>query len=202
MTPVELACILGTSAGYARVIRWRIRKSGSLSHLCPQCRRPTVIQHDGERFCTSCGFSETSVSDSVSNLVGARDATDPRSFDSGLGSEPLQTIQSVKFHSHLLRNTWQVVAGNAQKGQGDSFVESCLRDLFNALDGASDEQVSQCRAFMLQQIRDLRRFAEVWKSRKAARKFVVARTVDEAARTWPRIGRLLRERGLLNGDGT
>lgn len=121
------------------------------------------------------------------------EAIDPHSFDNGLGSEPLQTIQELRFKTHLLKNTWQVVLGYYKHGLGNSFVEACLRDLTIALDGATDEQFLQCRRLMLQEIRRMTASSGPKQSRKKMRQTVVRRTLEQAARTWPRIEILLRE---------
>jgi len=126
------------------------------------------------------------------------EATDPHSFDDGLGSEPLQTIRELRFNSRLLLNTWQTVLGYYKRGHGNPLVEACLRDLTLALNGTSDEQFVQCRRLMLREIGKMTASKGLKQSRKEIRQMVVRRTLEQAAQTWPRIGALLRARDAIN----
>lgn len=130
------------------------------------------------------------------------EATDPHSFDNGLGSEPLQTIRELRFNSRLLLNTWQTVLGYYKRGHGNPLVEACLRDLTLALNGASDEQFGQCRRLLLREIRRMTASEGSKISRKKIRQIVVRRTLEQAAQTWPRIGALLRARDAINNGGS
>lgn len=125
--------------------------------------------------------------------TSVQEGVDPRSFDNGLGSEPLQTIKELKFSSHMLKNSWQTVLGYVNLGKRDPFMENCLRDLALALDGATDEQFLQCRKFLLAEIKSLasRGFGP---SRRGVRKAVLRHTLEQASRAWPRIARLLQQR--------
>lgn len=192
----QLAKLLGTSSDSVRSLRSRIRRNGFRNNLCPECGRGTFLQWNEERFCTSCGFvaeGQAILEPSVTSM----EAVDPHSFDNGLGSEPFRTIRDVKEGTSLLNNTWQVVLGYYRMGIGDSFTEGCLRALDMALDGANYEQFQQCRCFMLTEIRRMRLFEELWKSRRKAKQFVVRRTLQAALRTWPRLGTFPRVRAML-----
>lgn len=152
---------------------------------------------EGERVCPVCGCTEA-VFETGRSISNSHEATDPHSFDNGLGSEPLQMIRELRFNSHLFRNTWQVVLGYYKQGLGNPLVEGCLRDLTIALNGATDEQFLQCRRFMLQEIRRITTSNGPKHSRKKIKQTVVRRTLEQAAQTWPRIGILLREREAVD----
>ena len=126
------------------------------------------------------------------------EATDPHSFDNGLGSEPLQTIRELRFNSHLLLNTWQTVLGYYKRGHGNPFVEACLRDLSLALNGVSDEQFLQCRRLLFREIGRMTTSEEPKQSRRKTRQMVVKRILEQAAQTWPRIGTVLREKDVFD----
>ena len=124
-------------------------------------------------------------------MAETHEGVDPRSLDSGLGSEPLRTIKEIRFNSRLLKNSWQTVLGYYMHGQRDPFVESCISDLALALDGVSDEKFVQCRRLLLKEIGRLKDRGS-GPSRRRTRETVVRRTLEEAARTWPRIVMLLK----------
>ena len=149
---------------------------------------------DGERVCIGCGcVAEAGLASG--HMADTHEGADPHSFDNGLGSEPLRTIKEVRFNSSLLKNSWQTVLGYYMHGQRDPFVESCMRDLAIALDGTSDEQFVQCRRLLLREIRQLKDRGS-GRARSRIRQTVVERTLEAAARTWPKIAMLLK-RGLL-----
>lgn len=150
---------------------------------------------DGETVCASCGCVETGL-DVPGYLRDTHEGSDPHSFDNGLGSEPLQTIKDVRFNSRLLRNSWQSGLGYYIMGQRDPFVEGCMRDLSLLLDSVPDEQFVQCRRLLLREIHQLKDKGS-GRSRRAKRDEVVQRTVEEAARVWPRIAMRLRQRARL-----
>lgn len=134
----NLAELLDASPDSIRSLKSRIKRDGFRNRFCPECGKGAVIFHEGERFCAACGFLEASRPEYSRGRVEASDATDPQSYDNGLGSEPLGTIRDLRFNSKMLRNSWQVVLGNYEKGLHDRFIEGCLKDLFRALDGATD----------------------------------------------------------------
>ncbi len=154
----------------------------------------------GERFCTRCGYVAPEMEEVIQVKRGLIDATDPRSFDNGLGSEPLQTIRNLRYRSRLLKNSWQVVLGNYNHGLHDHLAESCLRDLGAILDGATDEQIVQCRNYALRTLHDLSDYSELLKSGRKTRRFVLGRTIQEAVRAWPRLGSLPRVQAFLSGE--
>ena len=148
---------------------------------------------DGDAVCATCGCVETAFLDSPGYLGDTHECTDPHSLDNGLGSEPLQTIRELRFNSSLLKNSWQSVLGYYWMGHRDSFVEGCMRELTIALDGVSDEQFVQCRRFLLREIRQLKDRGS-GPSRRTARRKVVLRTLEEAAKAWPRVALILKAR--------
>jgi len=166
-------------------------------NLCDQCGGDTVVMPEGERVCPMCGCAEAIT---VAGSLGMRthERVDPHSFDEGLGTDPLQTIKDVKFNSLLLKNSWQSVLGYYRLGKRDSFLESCLRDLVLALDGATDEQFLACRRFMLKDIRALKEKGS-GPARKKTRLAVLQRTLAEATRAWPRLAMLVSERESFEG---
>ena len=167
---------------------------------CLQCGGSTVVAPDGEMVCASCGWVVEAILGAPGYMADTHEGTDPQSFDNGLGSEPLQTIKDLRFNSSLLRNSWQTVLGYYMKGQRDPFVESCMRDLALALDGISDEQFVQCRRLLLKEIGRLKDRGS-GRARMRTRQMVVQLTLEEAARTWPRISMLLKGRTRGQGDG-
>ena len=199
LSTAQLAKILDTSTDSVRALRSKMKRNGFRNGFCPSCGKGTFVDTDEGKFCTSCGF----VGDRVEVMqarVDASDATDPRSFDNGLGSEPLQTVRNVKFRSKLLRNSWQVVLGNYNHGLHNHFKESCMRDLNAILDGATDEQMNQCRNYALGTLRDLSAYGELLKPGKKARQFVLKRTILEAVKTWPRLNTLPAVRAFLSSE--
>jgi len=171
----------------------------SQEQWCLQCGANTVVAPDGEMVCASCGWVVEAILDASGHMADTHEGTDPHSFDNGLGSEPLRTIKEVRFNSSLLKNSWQTVLGYYMKGQRDPFVESCMRDLALALDGTSDEQFVQCRRLLLKEIGRLKDRGS-GRARMRTRQTVVHRTLEVAARTWPRIAML--KRGLAGrSDG-
>jgi len=163
--------------------------------LCSQCGAITVIAPEGEKVCTECGCVEV-LFEGGGFSKSAHEGVDPRSLDSGLGSEPLQLIRDLKSNSALLVNSWQTVLGYYLLGKRDTFVESCLSDLMVALDGTSDEQFLQCRKLLLKEIRAITDRG-LGPSRKKTRQAVVLRALEEATRAWPRIAVLLHEKRFL-----
>lgn len=149
-----------------------------------------MIAPDGEKVCANCRCVETFL-DASGHMADTHEGTDPRSFDNGLGSEPLRTIKELRFNSRLLRNSWQSVLGYYMQGQRDPFVESCMRDLALALDCVPDKQFVQCRRLLLKEIGRLEDRGS-GPSRRKTRQTVVQRTLDAAAQTWPRVAMLLR----------
>ena len=133
-------------------------------------------------------------------MPDTHEGVDPRSRDNGLGSEPLRTIRNLRFNSRMLKNSWQTVLGYYMVGHRDPFVESCLGDLALALDGASDEQFVQCRRLLLREIGQLKDRG-MGPTRRRTREAAVQRTLEEAARTWPRL-RMMLEKGLKGEGGT
>ena len=131
--------------------------------------------------------------------TGTQEGIDPHSFDNGLGSDPLQTIRELRMNSKMLKNTWQTVLGYYRLTKRNYFLETCLRDLQTALDGVSDEQFLQCRRLLLKEVRNIVEKG-AGPSRKQVRQAVVRRTIEEAARTWPRIALLLRQKEGLPWD--
>lgn len=164
---------------------------------CHQCGASTVTAPDGEIVCARCGCVEA-VLDVPGYVADTHEATDPHSFDNGLGSEPLQTIKDLRFNSRMLRSSWQSVFGYYKKGQTDPFVESCMRDLALVLDGVSDEQFVQCRRLLRKEIGQLKDRGS-GRARRRTRQVVIQRTLEEAALTWPRISVLLKRRASEGG---
>ena len=195
----DLALLLAADVNTIRALRSRIKRNGFRNGFCPSCGKGTFVDTEDGRFCTSCGL----VGDKVEVMqarVDVRDAVDPRSHDNGLGTEALQTIRNLRYRSRLLKNTWQVVLGNYNHGLRDTFVESCLRDLDEILDGATAEQMNQCRNLTLRTLRDLSSYEELLKSRRKAKRLALRRTIQEAVRAWPRLGNLPRVQAFLSGE--
>jgi hypothetical protein len=154
-----------------------------------------VTPADGEIVCSSCGC--VGVSYDVPGFLGETHVgIDPHSFDNGLGSEPLQTIRDLRFNSKMLKNSWQSVLGYLMIGHRDSFVENCMRDLTVMLDGIPDDQFVQCRRLLLKEIARMKDRGS-GPSRRRARQQAIQRTLEEAARTWPRIRFMLRSRAVF-----
>jgi hypothetical protein len=97
----------------------------------------------------------------------------------------------------MLRNSWQVVLGNHEKGLHDSLKEGCLRELFVALDGASDEKVLQRREYAVCALGEILSFGDALKSRQKAKQLTIKLTLREAVETWPRLGTFPRIRAIL-----
>jgi len=151
-----------------------------------------VVTPEGERACTTCGCAEEIVVAGTRNL-NHHEGIDPRSIDSGLGTDPLQTIKDVKFNSHLLKNSWQSVLGYYRLGKRDLFLESCLQDLILALDGATDEQFLACRRLLLKEARMIKSRGS-GPARGKTRQAVLQHTLVQAKKTWPRLRLMLEER--------
>jgi hypothetical protein len=146
-----------------------------------------VVTPEGERVCTTCGCAEEIVITGIADM-SAHGGVDPHSFDSGLGTDPLQTIRDVKFNSQLLKNSWQSVLGYYRLGKREPFLESCLRDLVLALDGASDEQLLACRRLLLKEVR-LINDKGPGPARKKVRQVVLGHVLAQAKQVWPRLAR-------------
>ena len=198
LSTAQLAKILDTSTDSVRALRSMMKRNGFRYGFCPSCGKGTFVDTDEGKFCTSCGLVGDRI-EVIQARVDVRDAIDPRSYDNGLGGEPLQTIREVRFKSKLLKNSWQVVLGHYNHGLRNSFEESCLRDLGVILDGATDEQMNQCRNFILRILRDFSPYGEVL-SKKKAKQFALKRTIQEAVKTWPRLSTLIGVRTFLSGD--
>jgi hypothetical protein len=168
-------------------------------NLCGLCGGKALIVSEGERVCTRCGCAE-SIFVNHGSPFGSCEGVNPRSYDNGLGSEPLTTIREVRFESRMLVNTWQVVWGHYNRGHHNTFIENCMRDLASALDGVSDEAFLQCRRFLMGQVKRMST-SNFRLSRTKARRLVVQATLEEAGRTWPRVALMLAQRVARDSDG-